>query len=94
METLLSVLLRQFVSRLWWNRLPEDVERSGQLTAILLFVGRASLIGLAIGGGIGLLLGKADQELFACTARSICGLGGIALFVIIATLFLDPDRFT
>jgi len=94
METLLAALLRQFVSRLWWNRLPEEVEDGGPLPAILLFVGRATLLGLALGGGIGLLLGKPDRELLACAARGICGLGCLALFVIVATLFLDSDRLT
>jgi hypothetical protein len=92
MESLCSWLIRQFVCRLWWDELPESIDRLGLLATTCRFVGRVTLLGAVLGGGIGLLLGKRDDGLIECAANGICGLGGLALFIVIATLYLDPDR--
>ena len=94
MESLCAWMIRQFVCRLWWDDLPDTIARQGPLETICQFVGRVTLLEAVVGGGIGLLLGKADDGLISCAANGICGLGGLALFIVVATLYLDPDRIT
>jgi hypothetical protein len=92
MESLCAWFVRQFVHRLWWNDLPDQIARHGLLGTVCLFVGRVTLLGAVIGGGIGLVAGQADDAVLDCAAKGICGLGALALFVVIATLYIDPDR--
>lgn len=55
-------------------------------------MGRATLLGAVFGGGIGLLAGKSQEALTDCVANGMLGLAGLALFIVMATLFIDPDR--
>jgi hypothetical protein len=91
MESLCAWLIEKFVRTLWWDDLSATISQQGLPVTICSFVGRAVILGALVGGGIALLLGKADAELMDFAVNGICALGALALFVVIATLYIDPD---
>ena len=94
MHEVLSIILRQFIGRLWWDELPERINERGILLTSLSFLGSTCLLGVAIGGLIGLLLNKNPAETADFALNGCFALGCVTLFVIAVTAFIGPDRLS